>query len=138
MRWRLPSNANGLRDDGHRQDAELFRDLRDHGRRARAGAAAHPGRQEQHVGAGDQLRDAIAILHRGLPADFGIGARAETLGDVRPELQLNLRLIAFERLCIGVRDDELHALHALRDHVVDRVAAAAAHADHLDDCFLRM
>ena len=54
------------------------------------------------------------------------------------ELQLDLRLIALQRLRVGVRDDELHALHALRDHVVDRVAAAAAHADHLDDRFLRL
>ena len=29
-------------------------------------------------------------------------------------------------------------LHALGDHVIDRVAAAAAHADHLDYGFLRL
>jgi hypothetical protein len=29
-------------------------------------------------------------------------------------------------------------LHAFVDHVVDCVAAAAADADHLDDCFLRL
>jgi hypothetical protein len=32
--------------------------------------------------------------------------------------------------------DELHAGHALVDHVIDGVAAAAANADDLDDCIL--
>jgi hypothetical protein len=35
-------------------------------------------------------------------------------------------------LRVGVGADELHALHACVDHVLDGVAAAAAHADHLD------
>jgi hypothetical protein len=37
---------------------------------------------------------------------------------------------------VGIGDDELDALHALADHVLDSVAAAAAHADHLDACTL--
>jgi hypothetical protein len=43
-----------------------------------------------------------------------------------------VRAAAVERLRVGVGADELHALHTLRDHVLDGVAAAAAHADHLD------
>jgi hypothetical protein len=39
---------------------------------------------------------------------------------------------ARERLRIGVGADELHALHLALDHVLDRVAAAAADTDDLD------
>ena len=75
------------RDHGHREDAEFLRDLRDHRRRARARATAHAGGDEQHVAAFDHLDDAIAIFHRRLAAHFGIGAGAETLGDVAADLQ---------------------------------------------------
>ena len=53
-------------------------------------------------------------------------------------LQLDLGLVALQSLCIRVGGDEFHPLHALVDHVIDRVAAAAAHANHLDYGFLRL
>ena len=43
-----------------------------------------------------------------------------------------MRGAARQRLRVGVGADELHALHAAVDHVLDRVAAATADADHLD------
>ena len=52
---------------------------------------------------------------------------------VEPELQLRARGRALQRLRIGVGADELHARQPAVDHVLDRVAAAAAHADDLDD-----
>lgn len=36
-------------------------------------------------------------------------------------------------MCIGIADDELHALDALAIHVVDGIAAAAADTDYFDD-----
>ena len=120
-------------DHRHRQDAELLRDLRHHGRRARAGAAAHAGGDEQHVAALDELDDAVAILHRRLTADFRVGAGAQALGDVAADLQCGAHLGVLERLRVGVDADEIHALEAGLHHVRDRVAAAAAHAHHLDD-----
>jgi len=38
-----------------------------------------------------------------------------------------------ERLRIGIDADEIHTLETGLDHVRDRVAAAAADAQHLDD-----
>ncbi|MBW8844903.1 MAG: hypothetical protein JF607_08035 [Burkholderiales bacterium] len=37
-----------------------------------------------------------------------------------------------QRLRVGIGADEFHALNALGDHVVDRVAAATTDPDHLD------
>jgi hypothetical protein len=122
-----------LGDDGDRQDAEFLGDLRDHGSGARAGAAAHARGDEQHVAAFDELDDAVAILHRGLAADFRVGAGAQALGDVAADLQRGAHLGVLERLRIGVDANEIHALEAGLDHVRDGIAAAAAHAQHLDD-----
>jgi len=44
--------------------------------------------------------------------DVGIGAGTQALGHIRPELQQGLRLVALERLCIGVGTDEVDAFHA--------------------------
>ncbi len=138
MRWRLPSNANGLVTTATVRMPSSLASLGHHRRRAGTGAAAHARRQEQHVGAGDDLGDALAVFQRRLAPDFGIGARAQPLGDAGAELQLDLGLVALQRLRVGVGGDELHPLHAFLDHVVDRIAAAAAHADHLDYSFLRL
>src|SRR5690606_5766677 len=63
----------------------------------------------------------------------GVGAGAQALGDAGAELQLELGAAVADRLGVGVGGDELNAVDAAVDHVRDRVAAAAAHADHLDD-----
>ena len=77
----------------------------------------------------DDLLD--RLLGRG-GADLGPGAGAEALGDAGAELQLVAGPALRQRLGVGVRDDELAALERLLDHVVDRVAAGAADADHGD------
>ena len=68
----------------------------------------------------------VAVLHRGLPTDFGVRARAETLRDVAADLQAGLHLGALERLRVGVRADEVDALDSRPNHVRNGVAAAAA------------
>jgi hypothetical protein len=47
-------------------------------------------------------------------------------------LDLDRRGVVLQRLRVGIRDDELDALEADERHPVDRIAAAAANADHLD------
>ena len=78
-----------LGDDADRERALVARDLRDDRRRAGAGAAAHAGGDEHHVGALQRLGDALRVLERRLAADLGVGARAEALGEVRAELDLD-------------------------------------------------
>jgi hypothetical protein len=59
----------------------------------------------------------------------GLAARAQA---AVAELDQAGRGGAVQRLRVGVGADELDVLHAAHDHVLHRVAAAAAHPDHLD------
>src|SRR5690606_11380178 len=77
--------------------------------------------------------DLLAVLERGLAADFRVRACAQALGDVAAELQLQLGAAVLDRLRVGVGGDELHPVDAAADHVRHGIAAAATHADHLDD-----
>src|SRR5690606_33575826 len=104
----------------------------DHGGRTGAGAAAHAGGDEAHVGGGQVVDDLVDALLGGRAADLGLRAGAETLGDVGTELDQPLGLRHGQRLGVGVGDDEVDALQPGSDHVVDGVAAAAADAEHRD------
>ena len=77
-------------------------------------------------------RQLLRRLLGGGAADLGLGAGAEALGQVRAELHAALGAAVQQRLRVGVGDDELHAVQAGGDHVVDRVGAAAADADDGD------
>ena len=117
----------GHHTDG--EDAHLLGDARDHGRSARARATAHAGRDEGHVRAVERAADAVhRFVGRGT-ARFGLGPGAQAGGAELDEL---VRVGVVECLRVGIGADELHALHVLRDHVLDGVAAATAHADDLD------
>ena len=120
----------------HGQDTQLLGYFGYHRCGAGACAAPHAGGDEQHVGAVDQLGDALSILQRRFAPDCGVGARAQPLGDGRAQLHGGTSLIALERLRIGVGADKFDAAQATGDHVIHCIAAAAAHADHLDYRFL--
>ena len=75
-----------LGDDADRERALFTRELRDDGRRAGAGAAAHAGGDEDHVRAGDELLDALHVLERRLAAALGVGAGAEAARDAAPPM----------------------------------------------------
>ncbi len=94
------------------------------------GAAAHAGGDEGHVAADEMGLDVgHGLLGRGR-ADLRLGAGTETFGDVGAHLNAALGGRAHQGLRVGVGDDELHALEAAFDHVVDGVAAGAAHSEH--------
>ena len=122
----------GFRDDADRQDAEFARGPRNDGGSAGAGAAAHASRDEHHVRARNAHPDFVDRLFGGGLADFRFRASAEALGQVRAELDGPVRARHGKGLRVGVRDHELDAFEARRDHVVDRVAASPADADNND------
>ncbi len=77
-----------LGDHRHRERVQFLGQRRHHRRRARARAAAQAGGDEHHVGALQQLDDAVGIFERRLPADPGIRSGAQAIGDLRADLQL--------------------------------------------------
>ena len=106
--------------------------LRDDRRGAGAGAAAHAGGDEHHVGARKVIADLVDHLFGGRAADVRLRAGAEALGDLHAHLDDALGLRERERLRVGIRDDEIAAHQTGRDHVVDGVAAGAADTEHGD------
>ena len=74
----------------------------------------------------------IALLEGGGAPHLGVRPRAEAARRAPAELDLDARPVRRERLHVRVGRDELDALEAAGDHRVDRVAAAASDADHLD------
>ena len=98
-----------------------------------AGAAALARGDEDHVGPLEDLLDLRRVVLGGLAADLGVGAGAEAAGELAPDVELDVGVGHQQGLGVGVDRDELDALEADLDHPVDRVDAAAADADDLDD-----
>ena len=65
-------------------------------------------------------------------ADIRLGARAQAFGGAGAQLDAALGLGLGQGLGVGVGDDEVDAFQAGLDHVVDGIAAGAAHAQHGD------
>ena len=122
----LALEVEGLGDDADRQDALLAGGAGDHRCGAGAGAAAHAGGDEHHVGAADLLDDLLQGFFGGDAADVRPRAGAEALGDGDAELDAAFGAGLRQRLRVGVGDDELDALQRRADHVVDGIAAGAA------------
>ncbi len=122
-----------LGDDADGEDAEvLARSLGDDGSRARAGAAAHAGGDEDHVRAAQVIADLVdRLLGRGA-ADFRLRAGAKAFGDLHAHLHDALGLRHGKRLRVGIGDDEIDALQSGGDHVVDGISAGAADPEHGD------
>jgi hypothetical protein len=120
----------GHHPDGER--AELFRHLGDHRRGAGAGAAAHAGGDEDHVGVGEVLAQPLDVFLRRAFAHVGVATGAEAARQLLAELDFDRRQIGAQRLRIRVGGDEVDSGKARRDHGVDRVTASATDTHHLD------
>ena len=127
-----PFELERLGHDADGEDSLLPRGAGDHRRGAGPGAPPHAGGDEHHVGTLELFDDLIDRFLGGGAADVRARARAEALGDVAAQLDRPLGGGIGERLGIGVGDNEFDALQLAFDHVVDRVAAGAADADHGD------
>ncbi len=119
-------------DDGHRQRFQFTAQRRDDGGGAGAGAASESGGHEDHVGAFERLQQFFRVLERRLSTNIRIRARAEPLGEFRPQLNFHRGARAAQRLQIGVGHQEIDAFDVGFDHAIDGVAAAAADADDFD------
>jgi hypothetical protein len=134
----LPSNSNGLGDRADGEGADLLlRDLGDHRGGAGTGAATLAAGDEDHVGALEGVLDFVPRLGRRARTDLGVGARAESLGQVVTDADLDVRVSRLQRLRVGVHGDELDATQARVDHSTDGIGATAADSDDLDHCQIR-
>ena len=119
----------GKSDD---QRAGFARHLRDDRRRARTGAAAESGANENHSRALHALRAFRRRILRRVVAQLGIAAGAEPARDCPTDLHLVRRDRAGERLHVGVDRDHFGLLHPVEHDAVERVRAGASDADDLD------
>ena len=121
------------RDDGDRQDAHAGGDFGDDGRGPGSGPATQAGGDKDHVGALQAGRDLVGVLFGRLGANPRIAARAEPAGRLFADADPLGRQRAHQGLGVGVDGYEVQAVELLADHPVDRVAAAAADSDDLQD-----
>src|SRR5206468_9139285 len=126
-----------LRHDADGESAEVARHLRDVGRRARAGAAAHAAGHEHEVRPVEGVQHLVAVLFDRLAADLGTRPRTQPAGELLPDLDLDVGLVVEEGLGVRVDGDALHPGQTFVDHAVERVAAAPAYADDFHPRVLR-
>ncbi len=126
--------AEWLGHHADRQGSEVLGDLGDDRCRTRAGATAHAGGDEDHVGVLERLVDLLRVLFGGALSHIRVGAGAQAARHLVADADLVRRVALEERLRVGVHADELDAHHLCADHPVDGVAAAASDADDLDEC----
>ena len=74
----------------------------------------------------------LGIFERRLASDGRIGAGAEAVGDLAPDLDLIRNLRRLQCLGIGIHGVKLHAFEPFFIHAPDGVGAASAHANHFD------
>ena len=127
----LALELEGLGHHGDREDSGLAGDIGNGGSSAGAGAAAHAGRDEDHVGILKGLGNVVAALLGGALADLGIAAGALTVGQLLADLDLLIRAGNGQRLLIGIDGDVLDTLGTGLHHAIDNVVAGAADADDL-------
>ena len=124
--------VEGLGDHAHGEDAHFLGDIGHDGGRAGAGAAAHTGGDEHHVGVLQRLGDRAAALLGGLAAHLGIAARALAAGELLADLNLKGRAGNGKRLLVRIHSDKINTLGTGFHHPVHYVVAAAADTDHLN------
>ena len=127
----LEGERPGDHADGQR--AERACDPRDDRGAAGTGAAALARRDEDHVGAAQDVLDLVLVVLGGLLAHLGVGAGAEAARQLAADVELDVGVGHEQGLGVGVDGDELDTLEADLDHAVHGVDAAAADADDLDD-----
>ena len=123
----------GSRNDADGKHAEAASDARDDGSRTRTRAAAHTGRDKDHVGAFEQIGDRLFVFFCGFFSDFRIASGAESLCDFPPDSDPRLGFRSVQILHIGIQHDKIDVRDIRIDHTVYRIRSAAAAADDFNN-----
>ena len=131
--WRfLPFELERLGDHGDGQRAELAGEAGDDGRRAGPVPPPSPvvtNTMSAPPSAGISLSVSSSAAWR---PTFGSAPAPRPLVSLPPICSFTGAGFELQRLQVGVGDDELDAVEPGLHHAVHGIAAAAAHADHLD------
>ncbi len=126
--------TEGDGDDAHGEDAQFLADACDDGCCSGAGASAHAGGDECHLGAvAEHVAHVLKAFFGGLARLFGLVASTESLF---AELQVDGHWAVVECLVVGIAEHEGHVVYAFAIHVVHGIASTSAYADHFDDAIL--
>ena len=128
----LALKSKGLGDHRDGQAVEIAGDFRHDGGCARAGSAAHAGRNKNQIRALERLRNFLAAFFRRAAAHIRHCACAQALGQLFANLDGRAGLAHGKGLTVCIDGDEFHALEACVHHTVDGIVAGAAAADYLD------
>ena len=105
-----------------------------HGGCPGAGASAHSGGDEHHLGVVVEFAcNVVGALLGCLAGQFGVIAGSQAFGGLGADEQTVWHGRVFQRLPVGVAYEKGNFFNSLLVHVVDGVVATAAHADHFDD-----
>ena len=124
----------GLRDDSDNECTNLFRDLRDDSRSARAGAAAHTAGYEDHIASGERFLNLLSRLFGSALTELRVHTRTEPARKILADMDSALRERAVEVLCIGIDGDKFDTAHLRRDHMINRIFPRTADTDDTNPC----
>ena len=113
----------GLGDHTYGEGADFFCDLREHRRCAGSGATAHAGSDEHHVRAAQNLGNLSVVFQGSFTADLGIGASAQSFGQLLADRYLHGSERGIQSLLVRVGRDEFHARQTHLNHGVYSVTA---------------
>ncbi len=99
---------------------------------AGAGAAAHAGGDEDHIGAFEHFVQLLGRFLGRLAAHLRVAARTQAAGQLFADAHAGGGPGQVQRLGIGVDCHEIDALQALVDHAIDGIAATASNAHDFD------
>src|SRR5438067_9856168 len=98
----FPFESKWQRREPNNERTHFARDLRDHGRRARASPTAQSGTNENQTCLCQCLTDFIGGFLRGIETELGIAASSKAACKGAPQLHFDPLLGAGERLDVGV------------------------------------
>ena len=114
----------------HGQNAQFTRGLRNDRRSPGASAATHAGGDETHMRASQMIDDLFDRFFRSSRTNRCTGPCPQPFGDLDPHLDFRRGARLLQRLCVGVRHDELDPVQIFLDHVIDRISARATDAKY--------
>src|SRR5664280_3038326 len=127
----LEGEGPGHDTDGERADG--LGDLGYDGCPTSTGATPLSGCHEDHVSALEHFFNLLRVVLSGLLPDLGISTGAETSRQLTAHVKLDICNTHQKGLGVGVDGDELHTLETHFDHPIDRIDAASANADDLNN-----